>query len=54
MLLLGISQTDSKIHVQESKKINKINSNKKKEKELPAIIMIDQAIRLITAPISKV
>jgi hypothetical protein len=47
ILLLGISQANSRIHVLGSKKINKINSDKEKEKELSIIIMINQIIGLI-------
>jgi hypothetical protein len=42
-------QADSRIHALKSKKINKINSDKGKEKEFSIIIMVNQIIGLITA-----
>jgi hypothetical protein len=54
MLLLEISQTDSKIHEQGLKEINKINSNKRKEKEISAIIIINQTIGLTAAQLNKI
>jgi hypothetical protein len=47
--LLKILQADNKIHALESKEINKINSNKRKEKEFSVIIIINQTIGLTAA-----
>jgi hypothetical protein len=50
MLLLEISQIDSRIHALKLKEINKTNSNKEKEKEFSIIIIIiNQTIGLTAA-----
>jgi hypothetical protein len=49
MLLLEMLQINSKIHVLKSKGINKINSDKEKEKEFFIIIIINQIIGLTAA-----
>jgi hypothetical protein len=41
MLLLEISQANSRIHALKSREINKTNLNKEKEKELSVIIIIN-------------
>jgi hypothetical protein len=46
MLLLEISQIDSRIHILKSKEINKINSDKEKEKEFFVTIIVNQIIGL--------
>jgi hypothetical protein len=54
MLLLEISQADSKIHALKLRKFNKKNSDKGKEKEFSIIIIvINQIIELTTAQLSK-
>jgi hypothetical protein len=54
MLLLEISQTDSRIYALGSKGINKINSDKGKEKKISIIIMINQIIGLTAAQSNRV
>jgi hypothetical protein len=49
MLLLEIFQADNKIHALKSRKFNKINSDKEKEKEFSIIIIINQTIKLTAA-----
>jgi hypothetical protein len=48
-----ISQADNRVHALKSKKINKINSDKGKEKKLSIIIIINQIIRLTAVQLSK-
>jgi hypothetical protein len=44
-----VPQADSKIHALESKRANKTNSDKGKEKKLSVIIIINQTIGLTAA-----